>query len=80
MLRRWWQGLRGRRAPGGVPDPEDARPSEAEHVPGRARLVFRDGSVVEAQLEPEAHARLEYLARRAVAPRPPEPNEAEDPL
>jgi prepilin-type processing-associated H-X9-DG protein len=39
--------------------------------PGRAHLVFADGSVVAAELDPEARERAEYLARRVVAPPPP---------
>jgi hypothetical protein len=71
-LRGWWRRVRATRpssaAEGGGnrPDAYDA------HRPGRTHLVLRDGSVVEADLDPETNARLEYLARRAVAPPPPE--------
>jgi hypothetical protein len=47
------------------------RADDRAHRPGRAHLVFEDGSVVEAELDAPAQARLEYLARRAVAPPPP---------
>jgi hypothetical protein len=33
--------------------------------------VFDDGSIVEADMDPETQAKVEYLARRAVAPPPP---------
>jgi hypothetical protein len=47
------------------------RGTEDGHVTGRTHLVFDDGSIVEAELDPEARTRAEYLARRAVAPPPP---------
>ena len=61
LLGRW----RRRRAP-------RTDPAGADHVPGRAHLVFEDGSIVEADMDPETQAQVEYLARRAVAPPPPE--------
>ncbi|HEY7876061.1 MAG TPA: hypothetical protein VIG64_13170 [Actinomycetota bacterium] len=45
--------------------------AEAGTSPGRAHLVLADGTVVEPDLDRGARARLEYLARRAVAPPPP---------
>jgi hypothetical protein len=47
------------------------RPGAEAHVTGRAHLVFDDCSIVEADLGPDERARMEYLARRAVAPPPP---------
>lgn len=44
----------------------------AAHIPGRAHLVFSDGTVLEAELAPADRARAAYLARRAVAPPPPD--------
>ena len=41
------------------------------HVTGRAHLVFDDGSIVEADMDADTQAKVEYLARRAVAPPPP---------
>lgn len=41
------------------------------HKTGRAHLVFDDGSIVEADMDPETQAKVEYLARRVVAPPPP---------
>ena len=73
VLRGWWRRLR---APGRARTAEEDSPSRpgtpGAHRPGRAHLVLRGGSVVEADLDPELHTRLEYLARRAVAPPPPE--------
>ena len=50
--------------------PADRSPG-ADHVPGRAHLVFEDGTIARADLGSGDQQRLEYLARRAVAPPPP---------
>jgi hypothetical protein len=42
-----------------------------DHVTGRAHLVFDDGSIVEADMDAATRAKVEYLARRVVAPPPP---------
>ena len=63
-LRRRWRRRRAARG-------EAAEPTPVGHVPGRAHLVFADGSIVEAELDPDARERAAYLARRAIAPPPP---------
>ena len=70
MLRGWLERWRRRRAPQAVETPA-ADVSVRRHEVGRAHLVFDDGSIVEADMDPETRAKVEYLARRAVAPPPP---------
>ena len=69
-----WRRLRSRnKAHDAAPEPaRDAGPRVAEHVTGRAHLVLDDGRVIEADLDRVAQARLDYLARRMVAPPPPD--------
>jgi hypothetical protein len=81
-VRRWrrrlWAGA------GQARDAAADRPAVPDHasgrVPGRAHLVLRDGSVVEAPLGPQDRGRVEYLARRAAAPPPPPAKRPEHPL
>ena len=50
------------------------RGPEPDRMPHkRAHLVFEDGSIVQADLDPETQAQVDYLARRVVAPPPPKP-------
>jgi hypothetical protein len=81
VFRSWLRRLRAaqplptkedRDAPGVSAAAQPPPTKEDRHEPGRAHLVFEDGSIVEADLDPEAQAKVEYLARRAVAPPPPE--------
>jgi hypothetical protein len=71
VLRGLWRRLRRRGEAAPEPSPKREREPD-DHVPGRAHLVFDDGSIVEADMDAATRAKVEYLARRAVAPPPPD--------